>query len=100
MTDVNSIGQVIEGLKRIRDEIIDRVRARGVRISRGNFKWNGGELSFSVLRDPIRMEVSTGPCRAGIDWPLEAVQDCWDRIDRPEVLNQIEIVVNTLVPQR
>ena len=62
MTGVTSLGQAIEGLKRIRDEIVKRVGARGVQISRDNFTWNGGDLSFSVLHDPVRMDVRTGPC--------------------------------------
>jgi hypothetical protein len=99
MTRIESTRQTIGGMQNIEREIIQQVRERKVLISPESFSWNYGRGSLGQLPDPVHLEVQVGSRHAGADWPHVHLQDSWDRIDRPDVHQEIERIVYEPAPQ-
>jgi hypothetical protein len=99
MEVVESIRHLLWGVLQVEQEIIKRVRARRVLLTAADFSWNGGRSLFTgPLGQIIHMEVRAGRRHFSTQWPRAHLQDSKDRIERPEVLEIIACIVQTLAP--
>lgn len=97
MKFVATIRQALWGLQHIEREIIGQARARGVPITGANFSWNrGASLVHGLPQDLIAMDVRVDGRHISTQWPRAHLADSWDRIDRSEVRQEIERIVEQL----
>lgn len=97
---IESIRQASWGLRQIERAIIAGVRARGVPITTADFSWNRGQSLLSDLPpNLIPMDLQAGSRRVSTQWPRTHLEDSWDRIDRWEVRQEIERIVEALASQ-
>jgi hypothetical protein len=87
-------------MQEIEREIIDQVRGRGAQIDAKNFSWNRGHPLAKLPSGSVYMEVRVGSKQAIANWERTQLEDCWDRVDRPEVRQEIERIVEILAPAR
>jgi hypothetical protein len=100
MTIVESTRQAIGGMQHIERAIIEQVRARNGEITAANFRWNNGAPFVPLPPDVIPMHVRLGSRQARVAWSRTQIEDSWERLDRWEVRQEIERVVNELVPKK
>lgn len=101
MKFVDALRQALWGLQHIEREIIARVRARRVPITGANFSWNRGASLVSELPpELIAMDVRVEGRLVSTQWPRTHLEESWDRIERFEVRQEIERIVEQLAPQR
>lgn len=93
------VESTLAGMQRIEREIIHQVRARKVAITAANFAWGYGRGSLAELPDPVHMEVRVGARHTSTDWLQVCLQNSRERIDRHDVREEIERIVDTLAPQ-
>jgi hypothetical protein len=98
MTVVESMRGAAQGMRRIEQEIIERVRARGTRVDASNFCWNNGRSRAHLPLTFVHMEVSVGSKQTTAEWSRVVLEDSWDRIDRMDVRQGIEHIVEKLAP--
>jgi len=72
-------------MQEIEREIIDQVRGRGAQIDAKDFSWNRGQPLAKLPSGSVYMEVRVGSKQAIANWERTQLEDCWDRVDRPEV---------------
>jgi hypothetical protein len=100
MSTLKSMSETLRGMQNVEHDIIDQVRARKVDITARNFAWNYERGSLAELPDPVHMEVQAGSRHTSTDWPHILLQDSSsDRIDRLDVRQEIERIVDVLAPQ-
>ncbi len=100
MSIVDSTGQLVAGMQVVERGIIAEVRGRGALIDVSSFRWNHGQGSFAELPSVIHMAVKVGTNRAEVNWSAIKLQDSWQRIDRPDVRQEIDRIVEMLAPAR
>ena len=101
MQFVKTIRQALWELQHIEREIIAQVRARRVPITTANFSWNRGvSLVGELPQELIAMDVRVEGRHVSTQWPRTHLEDSWDRLDRWEVRQEIERIVEQLAPQR
>ena len=98
MTVVESMRGALQGMQRIEQEIIDRVCARGTRVDASNFCWNNGRSRAQLPLTFVHMEVSVGSKQTTAEWSRIVLEDSWDRIDRIDVRQGIDHIVEKLAP--
>jgi hypothetical protein len=84
--------QFTEGLEAIEREIINQIGEAGGEIATSAFRWYGGKRPFPPPR-AIGLEIIT-PCRIiTTTFSRAEVEDCWDRLDRSDVLGKVHDLV-------
>jgi hypothetical protein len=99
MTVVESMRGALQGMQRIEQEIIDRVCARGTRVDASNFCWNNGRSRAQLPLTFVHMEVSVGSRQTTAEWSRTVLEDSRERIDRKDVRQGIDHVVEKLAPR-
>ena len=98
MTVVESMRGALQGMQRIEREIIDQACARGTRVDISDFSWNHGRSLTQLPLTFVHMEVLVGSRQATAEWSRSVLEDSWDRIDRMDVRQGIDHIVERLAP--
>jgi len=99
MRFIESKSETLSGMQKIECAIIEQVRARKIRITAANFTWNYGR-SLAEFPNPVHMAVRVGSKCTSTDWLQVCLHDSGDRVARPDVLREIERIVEMLAPTR
>jgi hypothetical protein len=100
MTNVESLRKALAGMQKIELEIIGQVQGRGVPIEAKNFTWNHGRPLAGLPPASVHMDVHAGSRQASADWERIQLGDSSSRIARPDVLQEIDRIVEKLAPAR
>lgn len=98
MTVVVSMREALQGMQRIEQEIIDQVCARGTRVDASNFCWNYGRSRARLPSSFVHLEVRVGSKQTTAEWSRMVLQASRDRIDRMDVRQGIDDIVERLAP--
>ena len=100
MTAVESTRKALGGMQKIELEIIGQVRGRGARIDPKDFSWNHGRSLAELPSSSVHVELRVGSKHVRADWPRSQLEASWNRIDRMDVHQGIDRIVEELAPAR
>jgi hypothetical protein len=99
MKMAESLSQAVKGMQKIEREIIDQVRGRGAALEASHFSWNNGRQLAELPKDLVHMDVRAKNVRVTADWSRTQLEDSCDRIDRMDVRQEIDRIVEELAPR-